>query len=163
MLTSSLNPRMGHLVPAAGSTVSVTTQMAVTPSLESATACLGGQVREPGWGYLLCLTALVPTPCPSLLLLPIGLQCKQSCPQGSWGRGCRQLCVCRNGASCSPEDGSCTCTPGFRGPTCQRRECPTGGFSPPLKPHGAEAGCAQLMAAPCPQSALPAATERGVH
>ncbi|NXY00400.1 MEG11 protein, partial [Centropus bengalensis] len=48
-----------------------------------------------------------------------GLQCKQSCPLGFWGRGCHTPCTCRNGASCSPHDGSCTCTPGFRGPMCQ--------------------------------------------
>uniref|UniRef100_A0A803WFS0 Platelet endothelial aggregation receptor 1 n=1 Tax=Ficedula albicollis TaxID=59894 RepID=A0A803WFS0_FICAL len=72
------------------------------------------------WGGPHC----APQPWLSSLTVPAGPQCEQGCPHGSWGRGCLMSCSCRNGASCSPQDGSCTCTPGFRGPTCQRREWP---------------------------------------
>lgn len=94
-----------------------------------------------GWGTPRC----APRPCP-LWRLPqpfLGPQCKRGCPQGFWGRGCGQPCSCRNGASCSPEDGSCTCAPGYRGPNCQRCECPQGGAglfypsTPPVSPPSA--------------------------
>lgn len=42
------------------------------------------------------------------------------CPPGRWGPNCSVSCSCENGGSCSPEDGSCECAPGFRGPLCQR-------------------------------------------
>lgn len=94
-----------------------------------------------GWGTPRC----APRPCP-LWRLPqpfLGPQCKRGCPQGFWGRGCGQPCSCRNGASCSPEDGSCTCAPGYRGPNCQRCECPQRGAglfypsTPPVSPPSA--------------------------
>nr|XP_020653938.1 platelet endothelial aggregation receptor 1 [Pogona vitticeps] len=60
-----------------------------------------------------------------------GFGCNESCacpcPKDRWGLHCSQLCSCRNGASCSPTDGSCECTPGFRGPSCHRT-CPSGRY-----------------------------------
>lgn len=68
-------------------------------------------------------------------------------------------CSCHNGATCSPQDGSCTCAPGYRGPTCQRCECPppskklwvAPNLPPPHRPStpGPETGCTHLTPA-CP-------------
>lgn len=54
------------------------------------------------------------------LPLPTGIRCDSMCPPGRWGPNCSVSCSCENGGSCSPEDGSCECAPGFRGPLCQR-------------------------------------------
>lgn len=51
---------------------------------------------------------------------PTGIHCDSTCPPGRWGPNCSVSCSCENGGSCSPEDGSCECAPGFRGPLCQR-------------------------------------------
>uniref|UniRef100_S4RQG8 Multiple EGF like domains 10 n=1 Tax=Petromyzon marinus TaxID=7757 RepID=S4RQG8_PETMA len=49
-----------------------------------------------------------------------GLHCDNVCPEGRWGPNCSLSCNCNNGASCSPDDGTCECAFGYRGTTCQR-------------------------------------------
>ena len=41
------------------------------------------------------------------------------CPAGSWGVGCNEKCVCYNSAECDPKTGSCICSPGWKGPSCE--------------------------------------------
>ncbi|OWK09715.1 hypothetical protein Celaphus_00006598, partial [Cervus elaphus hippelaphus] len=48
-----------------------------------------------------------------------GLDCALPCPSGTWGLNCNESCACANGAACSPADGSCSCTPGWLGDTCE--------------------------------------------
>lgn len=62
---------------------------------------------------------------------PQGPRCSQPCLEGRWGPDCSQPCTCKNGATCSPTDGSCDCTPGFRGPSCQRRKWAASAPHPP--------------------------------
>ncbi|KAL2300700.1 hypothetical protein Nmel_013585 [Mimus melanotis] len=57
--------------------------------------------------------------------MSLGIHCDNICTQGRWGPNCSISCSCENGGSCSPEDGTCDCAPGFRGPLCQRI-CPPG-------------------------------------
>lgn len=52
-----------------------------------------------------------------------GIHCDSVCAEGRWGPNCSLPCYCKNGASCSPDDGICECAPGFRGTTCQRSKC----------------------------------------
>ena len=52
-----------------------------------------------------------------------GVHCDSVCAEGRWGPNCSLPCYCKNGASCSPDDGICECAPGFRGTTCQRSKC----------------------------------------
>ena len=61
-----------------------------------------------------------PPPLTRVCLWPTGIHCDSMCPPGRWGPNCSVSCNCENGGSCSPEDGSCECAPGFRGPLCQR-------------------------------------------
>uniref|UniRef100_A0A8B9PWG4 Leucine rich repeat containing 71 n=1 Tax=Apteryx owenii TaxID=8824 RepID=A0A8B9PWG4_APTOW len=101
-----------------------------------------------------------------LLLLLTGPRCERSCEPGFWGQGCSQPCACRNGAACSPQDGSCTCAPGYRGPACQRRECRRGdgdgdGDGGRFLP-AAESGQTRFTR-PCPQPASRAATGRSAR
>lgn len=49
-----------------------------------------------------------------------GIHCDSICPQGFWGPNCSMTCSCQNGGSCSPEDGTCVCAPGYRGTSCKR-------------------------------------------
>ncbi|OBS74066.1 hypothetical protein A6R68_15394, partial [Neotoma lepida] len=48
------------------------------------------------------------------------VHCDSVCAEGRWGPNCSLPCYCKNGASCSPDDGICECAPGFRGTSCQR-------------------------------------------
>ena len=41
---------------------------------------------------------------------------------GTYGVNCSQTCQCQNEATCSAVDGSCNCTAGFTGETCNERE-----------------------------------------
>lgn len=59
----------------------------------------------------------------SPLCLVSGVHCDSVCAEGRWGPNCSLPCYCKNGASCSPDDGICECAPGFRGTTCQRSKC----------------------------------------
>lgn len=54
--------------------------------------------------------------------MPAGIHCDNVCPQGFWGPNCSVSCSCQNGGSCSPEDGTCVCAPGYRGTSCKRSE-----------------------------------------
>ncbi|MBN3280536.1 MEG10 protein, partial [Polyodon spathula] len=49
-----------------------------------------------------------------------GIHCDSVCAEGRWGPNCSLSCNCKNGASCSPDEGTCECAPGYRGTTCQR-------------------------------------------
>lgn len=49
-----------------------------------------------------------------------GIHCDSVCAEGRWGPNCSLPCNCKNGASCSPDEGTCECAPGYRGTTCQR-------------------------------------------
>lgn len=42
-----------------------------------------------------------------------GLYCDETCPPGYYGEGCRELCVCANGAYCDGITGACICAPGY--------------------------------------------------
>lgn len=79
------------------------------------------------WPYFLSLTyhprGVYHPPCFSLSLavcIVPGIHCDSVCAEGRWGPNCSLPCYCKNGASCSPDDGICECAPGFRGTTCQR-------------------------------------------
>lgn len=49
-----------------------------------------------------------------------GVHCSSVCEAGRWGPDCSYGCTCDHGGSCSPEDGSCVCAPGYRGTNCRR-------------------------------------------
>lgn len=42
------------------------------------------------------------------------------CMNGTYGRGCAQLCQCENGALCDHVSGACTCSPGYTGTFCEK-------------------------------------------
>ncbi|GFU53080.1 multiple epidermal growth factor-like domains protein 11 [Trichonephila clavipes] len=44
-----------------------------------------------------------------------GGNCELPCSSDYYGQECKQKCECENGAACNPVDGSCTCTPGYKG------------------------------------------------
>ncbi|PRD22151.1 UNVERIFIED_CONTAM: Multiple epidermal growth factor-like domains protein 11 [Trichonephila clavipes] len=44
-----------------------------------------------------------------------GGNCELPCSSDYYGQDCAQKCECENGATCNPVDGSCTCTPGYKG------------------------------------------------
>lgn len=72
--------------------------------------------------------------------VPAGIHCDNVCPQGFWGPNCSFSCSCQNGGSCSPEDGTCVCAPGYRGTSCKRSERPSRCIlsqKPPLFKNGA--------------------------
>lgn len=77
--------------------------------------CLGCRIPE----------ARADTASHSALLMCVvsGVHCDSVCAEGRWGPNCSLPCYCKNGASCSPDDGICECAPGFRGTTCQRSKC----------------------------------------
>lgn len=54
------------------------------------------------------------------LFVVAGIHCDSVCAEGQWGPNCSLPCYCKNGASCSPDDGICECAPGYRSTTCQR-------------------------------------------
>ncbi|XP_062523621.1 multiple epidermal growth factor-like domains protein 11 [Corticium candelabrum] len=47
-----------------------------------------------------------------------GAACEYQCPDGRYGRDCKDTCQCKNGALCSHINGSCTCAAGYRGRLC---------------------------------------------
>ncbi|KAG8506473.1 N-acetylglucosamine-1-phosphodiester alpha-N-acetylglucosaminidase [Galemys pyrenaicus] len=55
--------------------------------------------------------------------------CTEACTNGSFGQDCAHRCLCHNGASCDPVQGTCSCPPGFTGDTCMQ-ECPLGWHGP---------------------------------
>lgn len=57
------------------------------------------------------------------------------CPGGRWGPDCQSDCLCQHGGHCSPQDGACTCTPGYRGEMCGET-CGTGTYG-----MGCESSC----------------------
>lgn len=46
------------------------------------------------------------------------MDCSLPCSSGTWGFGCNQTCPCANEAACDPVNGTCTCSPGWRGQYC---------------------------------------------
>lgn len=138
-LSSIPSSRRGSLAKVVPVTVTVTILMAVTLSMDTANARLAGWVsilggRDPG---LLRVGGFIPIGNVSRrgdmehegtqasLGLPLSLtgnRCHLPCPEGFWGANCSNTCTCKNGGTCVPESGSCVCAPGFRGPSCQRRE-----------------------------------------
>lgn len=100
---------------------------------------------------------LLPHPLP--LMCPCvwstGIRCDSTCPPGRWGPNCSASCICENGGSCSPEDGSCECAPGFRGPLCQRSKArpPARGFltsHPPRPSQSVVLACGRLACGKAP-------------
>ena len=51
------------------------------------------------------------------------LQCQAQCPYGKYGLQCKKSCLCKNGATCNPVDGSCACPDGWQGTDCGQRSC----------------------------------------
>jgi len=49
------------------------------------------------------------------------------CPGGRWGPDCGTECMCEHGGHCRPHDGTCECTPGYRGEMCSET-CDTGTY-----------------------------------
>ena len=47
--------------------------------------------------------------------------CVPVCEPGLWGPDCSRTCPCKNGATCDPVSGDCTCTPGYHGALCDTR------------------------------------------
>lgn len=66
---------------------------------------------------------------PLHLFHSIGIHCDSVCAEGRWGPNCSLPCNCKNGASCSPDEGTCECAPGYRGATCQRSKYCTAALS----------------------------------
>lgn len=44
------------------------------------------------------------------------------CSEGFFGDNCREACLCQNGAACHFVTGECSCTVGWNGTYCDRRE-----------------------------------------
>ncbi|CAH1243982.1 RET [Branchiostoma lanceolatum] len=42
----------------------------------------------------------------------------KACPEGRYGKNCRETCLCQNGASCHSFNGACYCAPGWTGLYC---------------------------------------------
>lgn len=49
--------------------------------------------------------------------LPFGFL--TACPEGFYGTGCHQHCLCQNGGTCDPTTGHCTCPMGWTGLACE--------------------------------------------
>ena len=47
---------------------------------------------------------------------------RTECPDGFYGEDCGEKCECENKGRCDHQTGRCTCTPGWRGRTCTKRE-----------------------------------------
>ena len=45
------------------------------------------------------------------------------CKPGTWGPDCSKQCPCKNGATCDPESGKCSCSAGWLGALCNET-CP---------------------------------------
>lgn len=45
-----------------------------------------------------------------------------ACPAGLYGKDCQHSCLCRNGGSCDPVSGQCTCPEGWTGLACEKGE-----------------------------------------
>lgn len=58
--------------------------------------------------------------CVCVYVFCAGVHCDSVCEEGHWGPNCSYSCTCENGGSCSPEDGTCVCAPGYRGTNCRR-------------------------------------------
>ena len=55
----------------------------------------------------------------SILFILISLS---ECPEGYYGNGCLEECVCENGAVCDHISGDCNCSAGWKGLTCDEGE-----------------------------------------
>ena len=54
------------------------------------------------------------------LIISFILQCFPGCPEGFYGIGCQQRCLCSNGGRCDHVTGDCNCTAGWTGFSCER-------------------------------------------
>lgn len=45
-----------------------------------------------------------------------------ACPAGLHGENCQHACLCRNGGTCDPISGHCTCPEGWAGLACEKGE-----------------------------------------
>ncbi|XP_053132933.1 N-acetylglucosamine-1-phosphodiester alpha-N-acetylglucosaminidase [Hemicordylus capensis] len=59
----------------------------------------------------------------------MGANCSEVCSNNSYGDGCAQKCLCRNGGKCDPVHGSCTCPAGYQGALCEKA-CQVGHYGP---------------------------------
>jgi hypothetical protein len=56
----------------------------------------------------------------------IGADCSTPCPERRFGKNCKRVCRCRQGAlKCDNVNGACTCKPGYTGKYCQHELEPT--------------------------------------
>ncbi|PKU38172.1 hypothetical protein llap_11523 [Limosa lapponica baueri] len=114
---------MEHMVLIAVNVVTVTTQMGVILSPATAAVLRAGQVDKPP----LRISSAGDKSYQAFQIKAKRIHCDNICTQGRWGPNCSISCNCENGGSCSPEDGTCDCAPGYRGPLCQRI-CPSGKY-----------------------------------
>lgn len=52
-------------------------------------------------------------------LIASGASLVAACQRDRYGQGCSHTCDCHNGALCDHVTGTCACTPGWKGATCQ--------------------------------------------
>lgn len=49
----------------------------------------------------------------------MGERCRKSCAPGTYGQDCTETCVCHNNGTCDPVSGTCICSSGWKGTTCE--------------------------------------------
>ncbi|CAB1436171.1 unnamed protein product [Pleuronectes platessa] len=103
--------------PVSGSCRCLTGWTELRSSALTALACSSGLVSVLSPLLWRRLTHMEP---PDLLQVKLCVGCDSVCEEGRWGQNCSSSCTCENGGSCSPEDGSCVCAPGYRGTNCRR-------------------------------------------
>ncbi len=57
----------------------------------------------------------------------MGHKCDRPCDENHYGKDCKKICNCQNAGACNAQDGTCTCSPGWVGETCDTK-CQSGMF-----------------------------------